>query len=78
MAADLREIQVHFTASPEKSQSVGILASQGQRHFFEYSPSWLEAKLELSPEQQDELSEKILDATRLEEIHAWLKSIRGN
>jgi serine/threonine-protein kinase HipA len=49
MAADLREIQVHFTASPEKSQSVGILASQGQRHFFEYSPSWLEAKLELSP-----------------------------
>ncbi|MBM9537377.1 DUF4351 domain-containing protein [Desulfobulbus alkaliphilus] len=33
---------------------------------------------ELTPEQQDELSEKILDATSLEEIHAWLKSIRGN
>jgi Domain of unknown function (DUF4351) len=32
----------------------------------------------LTPEQQDELSEKILDATSFEEIHAWLKSIRGN
>ena len=33
---------------------------------------------ELTTKQQDELSEKILDATSLEEIHAWLKSIRGN
>ncbi|MGB3221684.1 MAG: type II toxin-antitoxin system HipA family toxin [Desulforhopalus sp.] len=49
MAADLQEIQVHFTASPDKSESVGILASQGQRLFFEYSPSWLQRKLELSP-----------------------------
>ena len=32
----------------------------------------------LTPGQQDELSEKILDAVTLEEIHAWLKSIRGN
>jgi len=29
----------------------------------------------LSPEQQDELSEKILVAQSLEEIHQWLKSV---
>ena len=33
---------------------------------------------ELTPEQQDTLSEKILDAVSFEEIHAWLTSIRGN
>ncbi|MBM9538095.1 Rpn family recombination-promoting nuclease/putative transposase [Desulfobulbus alkaliphilus] len=33
---------------------------------------------ELTPEQQDALSEKILDAVSFEEIHAWLTSIRGN
>ena len=33
---------------------------------------------ELTPEQQDALSEKILDAVSFEEIHAWLKSIRGS
>lgn len=49
MAADLQEIQVNFTTSPDKSEVVGILASQGQRLFFEYSPSWLQRKLELSP-----------------------------
>ncbi|MFN2355912.1 MAG: type II toxin-antitoxin system HipA family toxin, partial [Desulfopila sp.] len=49
MAADLQEIQVNFTAGPGKSESVGILARQGQRIFFEYSPSWLQRKLELSP-----------------------------
>jgi serine/threonine-protein kinase HipA len=49
MAADLQEIQVYFTAEPDKSELVGILASQGQRLFFEYSPSWLQRNLELSP-----------------------------
>ena len=33
---------------------------------------------DLTPDQQDELSEKILDSTSLEEIHAWLKSICSN
>ena len=33
---------------------------------------------QLDPEQQDELSEKILEASSLEEIRAWLESVRQN
>lgn len=33
---------------------------------------------DLTPEQQDELSEKILDAASFDEIHAWLKSVCSN
>ena len=33
---------------------------------------------DLTPEQQDELSEKILDAAGFDEIHAWLKSVCSN
>ena len=32
----------------------------------------------LDPDQQDELSEKILEASSLEEIRAWLESVRQN
>ncbi len=49
MASGIQEIEVCFTSSPDQSLSVGILAAQGQRIFFEYSPEWLQRNLELSP-----------------------------
>ncbi|MBM9537378.1 DUF4351 domain-containing protein [Desulfobulbus alkaliphilus] len=55
-----------------------VLLRQIAKRFSEGTDHLLPLLQELTPEQQDELSEKILDATSLEEIHAWLKSIRGN
>ena len=49
MVAKIREIEVFFTLVPNESWPVGILAAQGQRLFFEYSPDWLQRNLELSP-----------------------------
>ena len=49
MAAKVREIEVFFTLDPDESWSVGTLAAQGQRLFFEYSSDWLKRNLELSP-----------------------------
>jgi predicted transposase/invertase (TIGR01784 family) len=61
----------------QKGASRVLLRQLGKR-FPEGTDHLLPLLQELTPEQQDELSEKILDATSLEEIHAWLKSIRGN
>ncbi|MBM9537381.1 DUF4351 domain-containing protein [Desulfobulbus alkaliphilus] len=55
-----------------------VLLRQLAKRFPEGANHLLPLLQELTPEQQDELSEMILDATSLEEIHAWLKSIRGN
>jgi len=49
MATGIQEIEVYFTSGPDKSLLVGILATQGQRVFFEYSSNWLQRNLELSP-----------------------------
>ncbi|MBM9539248.1 DUF4351 domain-containing protein, partial [Desulfobulbus alkaliphilus] len=55
-----------------------VLLRQLAKRFPEGANHLLPLLQELTPEQQDELSEMILNATSLEEIHAWLKSIRGN
>ena len=49
MVTKIREIEVFFTLDPNESWPVGVLAAQGQRLFFEYSPDWLQRNLELSP-----------------------------
>jgi serine/threonine-protein kinase HipA len=49
MAAEVQDVEVRFTVSSEESWSVGNLALQGYRLFFEYHSSWLQRGLELSP-----------------------------
>ncbi|MCD6533021.1 MAG: type II toxin-antitoxin system HipA family toxin [Deltaproteobacteria bacterium] len=49
MVVKVREVEVFFTLDPDNSWPVGVLAAQGQRLFFEYSPDWLKRNLELSP-----------------------------
>ncbi|MBC8317227.1 MAG: type II toxin-antitoxin system HipA family toxin [Desulfobulbaceae bacterium] len=49
MAKDLREIDVHFTTTPDESFQVGTLVQQGHRLFFEYNSQWINRGLELSP-----------------------------
>jgi len=49
MTTGIQEIEVRFTSSPNDSLSVGILASDRRRVFFEYSNDWLQRNLELSP-----------------------------
>ena len=49
MTAGIQEIEVRYTSSPNDSLSVGILASDRRRVFFEYSNDWLQRNLELSP-----------------------------
>jgi serine/threonine-protein kinase HipA len=49
MTDSIQEIEVCFTSTPEESLSVGVLAIQERQVYFEYSPGWLQKKLELSP-----------------------------
>jgi len=49
MADNIQEIEVWFTTGPDKSLSVGTLAIQERRLYFEYSHDWLHQNLELSP-----------------------------
>ena len=49
MGGGIQEIEVCFTSDPDQSLSVGILAIQERRLYFEYSPDWLQKNLELSP-----------------------------
>jgi len=49
MATDIQEIEVFFTSTPDESLSIGILAIQNKRLYFEYNSDWLQKNLELSP-----------------------------
>ena len=49
MAGGIEEIEVCFTSAPDESLSIGVLAIQERRVYFEYSPDWLQRNLELSP-----------------------------
>jgi serine/threonine-protein kinase HipA len=49
MAGGIQEIEVCFTSAPDESLSVGILAIQERRVYFEYSADWLQRNLQLSP-----------------------------
>ena len=45
----MRKLSVRFRAAPDRVMSVGTLAEQDRRIYFEYSPDFLDTGLELSP-----------------------------